>query len=226
MSSSVPEAFSKLAETIRLLVADDGCAWHNVQTHQTLIRYLIEESSELVEAIETGGAPEEVQEELADLLYQVCFHAALAEKHGEGYDLASVADLLNAKLIARHPHVFSDRGYMSVEELNAEWEQLKADASGQQRGILEGIAVTMPTLARAEKIVDRLERAGLADSVLGSRVRQSANEMNADPVTVEEFGREMMALLRVAHANGVNVDEAMRATLREVTDRVVNEGAE
>lgn len=226
MSSSVPEAFSKLAETIRLLVADDGCAWHNVQTHQTLIRYLIEESSELVEAIETGGAPEEVQEELADLLYQVCFHAALAEKHGEGYDLASVADLLNAKLIARHPHVFSDRGYMSVEELNAEWEQLKADASGQQRGILEGIAVSMPTLARAEKIVDRLERAGLADSVLGSRVRQSANEMNADPVTVEEFGREMMALLRVAHANGVNVDEAMRATLREVTDRVVAEGAE
>jgi uncharacterized protein YabN with tetrapyrrole methylase and pyrophosphatase domain len=179
-----------------------------------------------VEAIETGGAPEEVQEELADLLYQVCFHAALAEKHGEGYDLASVADLLNAKLIARHPHVFSDRGYMSVEELNAEWEQLKADASGQQRGILEGIAVSMPTLARAEKIVDRLERAGLADSVLGSRVRQSANEMNADPVTVEEFGREMMALLRVAHANGVNVDEAMRATLREVTDRVVAEGAE
>lgn len=226
MSSSVPEAFSKLAETIRLLIADDGCAWHNVQTHQTLIRYLIEESSELVEAIETGGAPEEVQEELADLLYQVCFHAALAEKHGEGYDLASVADLLNAKLIARHPHVFSDRGYMSVEELNTEWEQLKADASGQQRGILEGIAVSMPTLARAEKIVDRLERAGLADSVLGSRVRQSANEMNADPVTVEEFGREMMALLRVAHANGVNVDEAMRATLREVTDRVVAEGAE
>lgn len=226
MSSSVPEAFSKLAETIRLLVADDGCAWHNVQTHQTLIRYLIEESYELVEAIETGGAPEEVQEELADLLYQVCFHAALAEKHGEGYDLASVADLLNAKLIARHPHVFSDRGYMSVEELNAEWEQLKADASGQQRGILEGIAVSMPTLARAEKIVDRLERAGLADSVLGSRVRKSANEMNADPVTVEEFGREMMALLRVAHANGVNVDEAMRATLREVTDRVVAEGAE
>lgn len=226
MSSSVPEAFARLAETVRLLVADDGCAWHNVQTHQTLIRYLIEESYELVEAIETGGAPEEVQEELADLLYQVCFHAALAEKHGEGYDIASVADVLNAKLIARHPHVFSDRGYMSVEELNAEWEQLKADAAGQQRGVLEGIAVTMPTLARAEKIVDRLERAGLADSVLGSRVRKSANEITPDPVTAEEFGREMMALLRVAHANGVNVDEAMRATLREVTDRVVNEGAE
>lgn len=209
MSSSVAEAFTALAQTVRQLVADDGCAWHNVQTHQSLIRYLIEESYELVEAIETHAVPAEVKEELADVLYQVLFHAALAEKAGEGYDLIAVADTLNYKLVARHPHVFGDRGYMSVEQLNAEWEQLKADAVGQSRGVLDGIASTMPTLARAEKIIDRLERAGLAEPVF--------DEVSAAGNNGEDIGYQLLAVLRRAHAQGINADEALRAALREVT---------
>lgn len=204
---TVGDAFTALAETMRRLTADDGCAWHGVQTHSSLIRYLIEESFELVEAIETQGAPSEVKEELADLLYQVLFHAAIAERDGEGYSVVSVANTLNDKLIARHPHVFGDRGYMSVDELNAEWEQLKANASGQPRGVLEGIAAAMPTLARAEKVIDRLERAGLMDA------------LPTIPKTSTEIGDEFLTLIRIAHANDVNADEALRVALRALTEK-------
>lgn len=205
---SVADAFTALAETMRQLTADDGCAWHGVQTHQTLIRFLIEESFELVEAIETHAAPGEVREELADLLYQVLFHAAIAERDGEGYSVVTVANTLNEKLIARHPHVFGDRGYMSVDELNAQWEQLKADASGQSRGVLDGIAESMPTLARAEKVIDRLERAGRMDA------------LQIAPKTSADIGNDLLQLIRVAHANGVNADEALRVALRGLTENI------
>lgn len=206
--ASVADAFTALAETMRQLTADDGCAWHGVQTHQTLIRFLIEESFELVEAIETHAAPGEVREELADLLYQVLFHAAIAERDGEGYSVVTVANTLNEKLIARHPHVFGDRGYMSVDELNAQWEQLKADASGQSRGVLDGIAESMPTLARAEKVIDRLERAGRMDA------------LQIAPKTSADIGNDLLELIRVAHANGVNADEALRVALRGLTENI------
>lgn len=212
---SVAEAFAALAETVRRLTADDGCAWHGVQTHQSLVRYLIEEAYELVEAIETDAPADEVKEELADLLYQVLFHAAIAERDGEGYSAADVAATLNEKLIARHPHVFGDRGYMSVDELNAEWERLKENASGQRRGVLEGIAATMPTLARAEKVIDRLERAGVTDALDAAAV-----SMPDAPETSAEFGQALLQLVRSAHAHGINADEALRVALRDLTQNI------
>lgn len=218
-ATSVAQAFASLTETVRRLTADDGCAWHGVQTHQSLIRYLIEEAYELVEAIETNAVPSDVREELADLLYQVFFHAAIAERDGEGYAIADVAQTLNEKLIARHPHVFGDRGYMSVDELNAEWEALKENASGRRRSVLEGIAEAMPTLARAEKIIDRLERAGVMDAL------PDAPQIVQRDITAEQLGGELLALLRLAHANGINADEALRAALRELSDGAASAAA-
>lgn len=205
-STEIAAAFTRLAETIHRLTADDGCAWHQVQTHQSLIRYLIEESYELVDAIETQAPSDAVREELGDLLYQVFFHAVIAERDGEGFSVGDVAEALNEKLIARHPHVFSDRGYMSVDELNAEWENLKADAAGRQRGVLEGIVASMPTLARAEKVIDRLERAALLDA------------LESEPRTADDIGAELVRIIRNAHANSVNADEALRVALRQLTE--------
>ena len=153
-------------ETVRRLAAPDGCAWHGVQTHESLTPFLVEEAAEFIDAIERGLPAEEVAGELGDVLYQVLFHAAIAERDGEGYDLDAIAEALNEKLIARHPHVFGDRGYMSVEELHAEWERLKEDAAGERRGsrsALAGIPAGMPTLARAAKVIERLKRAGFLD---------------------------------------------------------------
>lgn len=153
-------------ETVRRMVFPDGCAWHAVQTHETLVPYLIEESAEFVDTIERNLSTDEVAGELGDVLYQVLFHAVIAERDGEGYDLNSIGHALAEKLQARHPHVFGDRGYLSVDELNAEWERLKEDAAGERRGsrgALEGIPAGMPTLARSAKVVERLKRAGLLD---------------------------------------------------------------
>ena len=205
-SMDIAAAFAALAETMNQLTAEDGCAWHGVQTHQSLVRYLIEESYELVDAIETHAPSDEVKEELGDLLYQVFFHAAIAQRDGEGYSVSDVADALNEKLIARHPHVFSDRGYMSVDELNAQWESLKEDASGRQRSVLEGIVSSMPTLARAEKVIDRLERADLLDA------------LQTDPKTAADIGAELLRIIRVAHANSINADEALRVALRSLIE--------
>lgn len=203
-ATAVASAYAQLVETMDALLAEDGCAWHGVQTHQSLVRYLIEESFELVEAIETNAPATQVQDELADVLYQVLFHAAIAERDREGFDPASVADALREKLIARHPHVFGDRGYMSVEELNEQWENLKADATGDTRQTLQGIVDTLPTLARAEKIIDRLERAG---------VLEAASDQG---LSAEQVGDQLVAIIRSAHASGVNADEALRVAIREL----------
>lgn len=203
-AAAVAQAYAQLVDTMQQLLAEDGCAWHGVQTHQTLVRYLIEEAFELVDAIETSAPAAQVQDELADVLYQVLFHAAIAERDGEGYSLAGVARALQEKLVARHPHVFGDRGHMTVDELNEQWESLKADASGDARHTLQGIVDTLPTLARAEKIVDRLERAGRLDPL------EKGNR------SVAEVGEQFVALIRAAHASGVNADEALRVAMRDL----------
>ncbi len=191
-SSSVPlSGVTEALETVRRMVFPHGCAWHEVQTHESLVPFLIEESAEFVDAIERGLPSDEVAGELGDVLYQVLFHAVLAERDGEGYDLDSIGRNLANKLQARHPHVFGDRGYLSVEQLHAEWERLKEDAAGAQRGsrgVLEGIPVGMPTLARSAKVVERLKRAGLLElagqeeaSALRARLRPGFSESIAAP---------------------------------------------
>ncbi|QIK62542.1 nucleoside triphosphate hydrolase [Leucobacter viscericola] len=193
-------------ETVRTMVSPGGCAWHEVQTHESLVPFLVEESAEFVDAVERELPASEVQSELGDVLYQVLFHAAIAERDGEGYNLQSVAESLNTKLIARHPHVFGDRGYMTVEELHAEWERLKEDAAGEvrgSRGPLEGIPAGMPALARAAKVVERLKRANLLDPSEGT-------DANSAPATEAQLGDAILALVTQANAAGVDPDRALR----------------
>ncbi|QIM18900.1 nucleoside triphosphate hydrolase [Leucobacter coleopterorum] len=193
-------------ETVRTMISPGGCAWHEVQTHESLMPFLVEETAEFVDAVERELPASEVRSELGDVLYQVLFHAAIAERDGEGYDLRSVADALNEKLIARHPHVFGDRGYMTVEELHAEWERLKEDAAGEARGSrspLEGIPAGMPTLARAAKVVERLKRANLIEPTVGA-----ASDLDSD--AEDQLGDAMLALVSRANATGIDPDRALR----------------
>jgi XTP/dITP diphosphohydrolase len=202
------------------MTAEGGCAWHEAQTHESLLPFLIEETAEFVDAVERGLPAEEVAGELGDVLYQVLFHAAIAERNGEGYDLGTVAARLSEKLRARHPHVFGDRGYMSVDELNAEWERLKEDAAGQQRGsrgVLDGIPAGMPTLARSAKVVERLRRAGLLDTDAVVTRAQTDGASTSE----ELLGDEILSLVIKANATGVDPDRALRlATARLAADYV------
>ncbi|GAA2833545.1 XTP/dITP diphosphohydrolase [Leucobacter komagatae] len=221
------DAVGEVVATVRRLVGEGGCAWHAAQTHETLVPFLIEETFEFIDALERELPADEVRGELGDVLYQVLFHAAIAERDGESYDLDTVARALNEKLIARHPHVFGDRGYMSVEELNAEWERLKEDAAGEQRGSrapLDGVPAGMPTLARAAKVVERLKRAGLVDPAAAERSAVDPLSVAIGPqeaaIAEVGIGDAMLALVIRANAAGVDPDRALRLASDRLAARV------
>lgn len=208
------DSLTTVRETVRRLANPGGCAWHEVQTHESLTPFLIEEAAEFVDAVEHELPADEIAGELGDVLYQVLFHAAIAERDDEGWDLGSLASALNDKLIARHPHVFGDRGYMSVDELHAEWERLKEDAAGEQRGsrgALDGIPAGMPTLARAAKVVERLKRAELIDP--------AAAEALVPDVDESEIGDALLALVMRANATGIDADRALRLATARLVER-------
>ena len=211
-------SISAAAATVRRMARPGGCAWHEAQTHASLIPFLVEETAEFIDAVERGLPADEVAGELGDVLYQVLFHTAIAERDGEGYDLGSVADGLNEKLIARHPHVFGDRGYMTVEELHAEWERLKEDAAGERRGsrgALDGIPAGMPALARAAKVVERLKRAHLLDPASETRDPAHADE--------ERLGDAILSLVVEANAAGLDPDRALRLATARLAERALRE---
>lgn len=227
LSARSNDPLEAVRATVRRLVWPDGCAWHAVQTHESLLPYLIEESAEVVDAVDRGLPATELAAELGDLLYQVLFHSAIAERDGEGFDLDAVAATLDAKLIARHPHVFGDRGYLTVDELNAEWERLKEDAAGERRGsrgVLDGIPVGMPTLARAAKVVDRLRRAELIDPALAVTNDDSLLEVaeSTDELHLAEtmIGDALLAQVTRANALGVDADRALRLATARLADRL------
>src|SRR5689334_9417632 len=148
-----------LIATLERLRAPGGCAWDRAQTHESLVRYLVEESAELVEAIESGTREERI-EELGDVLYQVLFHADIAAEAGE-YTIEDVAAHMTAKMVGRHPHVFGDAVADTPDEVAVSWEAIKAVEKADRTSVLDGIPPGMPALALAEKVVGRAAKVGM-----------------------------------------------------------------
>ncbi|MCU1523930.1 MAG: nucleoside triphosphate pyrophosphohydrolase, partial [Microbacteriaceae bacterium] len=148
----------KLDELIAVLArlrAPGGCAWDREQTHESLVRHLIEETYELVDAIESGSR-DELFEELGDVLYQVIFHADIAaSSEGEGFDIEDVAAHMTAKMVGRHPHVFGDTTAETADDVVAIWDDLKAAEKPHRTSVLDGIPQGMPALALADKLIGR-----------------------------------------------------------------------
>ncbi|MDP3967149.1 MAG: MazG family protein, partial [Nocardioides sp.] len=140
------------------------CPWDRQQTHRSLVRYLLEETHETIEAVETletTGDAAHLREELGDLLLQVYFHARLAEeREADAFGIEDVAAGIVEKLVRRHPHVFArgpDEAATDAAAVEASWEQLKA-AEKQRSSVLEGIPPTLPALSLAEKVLGRAAR--------------------------------------------------------------------
>ncbi|WP_392544547.1 MazG family protein [Oryzobacter telluris] len=153
--------------TMDRLRSPDGCPWDAEQTHASLAPYLVEETHEVLHAIEAGD-PRHLAEELGDVLLQVVFHARVAEGAGEGaFDIDTVAGLLVEKLVRRHPHVFSDGDASTPAEVEQEWERIKAQEKAAGGGsaydddLLHGIAPTLPPPLAAEKVLARVRRRSL-----------------------------------------------------------------
>ncbi|MDE0803402.1 MAG: MazG family protein [Acidimicrobiales bacterium] len=183
--------FDGLVRTLR-----EQCPWDREQTHESLRRYLIEESYEVVEAIDAmdQGAPDaldHLEEELGDLLYQVFFHAVIAGESGH-FTIADVARGIHDKLHRRHPHVFGDA---DADDLEADWEQIKRAEKGRA-SVLDGIPAALPGLLYAHKVLSKAER-------IGAPVPEPV-----DPGG--EIGSALLALVAHARSSGVDAESALR----------------
>jgi XTP/dITP diphosphohydrolase len=193
----------RLVEVMHRLRRD--CPWDAEQTHLSLVPYLVEETCEVVEAIETG-TPADLREELGDLLLQVVFHSELAAEEGT-FDVQDVASGIADKLVARHPHVFETDDVPT--DLYATWEQRKAVEKGRTSA-LEGIPERLSALARAAKILSRAR---------SRRVPLEVPEV-VEPITDEALGEALLALVVRAQASGLDAEQSARTAVRRLEQRV------
>jgi len=210
----------KLEELIAVLEklrAPGGCAWDAEQTHESLVKYLVEESYELVDAIERGDRDEMI-EELGDVLYQVVFHADIAaHTPGEEFTLEDVAANMTAKMIGRHPHVFGDSAQkdalniQSGSDVSGMWDELKKADKSHRTSVLDGIPQSMPALALADKVLGKAEKIGILDPDAPAALALS---------TEEELGGVLLAIVTSARANGLDAERALRTVLRELQDEI------
>lgn len=209
----------ELIDTVALLRAPGGCPWDADQTHESLVQYLVEESWELIDAIESGSR-EEMIEELGDVLYQVLFHADLAANtDGERFDIDDVARHMTAKMVSRHPHVFGDREAETAADVVAFWDELKADEKPHRTSVLDGIPRGMPALALAQKVLGKAEKVGVtAASVQATPADTSA--ATTAPVDEADLGRVLLGLVASARSQGLDAERALRAAVRGLEDEV------
>lgn len=181
----------------------DECPWDRSQTHRSLVTYLVEETGEVIDAIE-AGTDRDLVEELGDLLLQVVFHSRIGEEEGR-FDIDEVVGGIVAKLVARHPYVFSDEEV--PDDLDAAWEARKAAAKGRTSS-LDGIARSLSSVVRATKVISRARSRGV-DVALPD-----------EAMTAEGVGEHMLALIARAQASGVDPDQALRDRLRRLEDEI------
>ncbi|MGE0615505.1 MAG: nucleoside triphosphate pyrophosphohydrolase [Bacteriovoracia bacterium] len=165
-----PQKLLDLIETVRRLRAPDGCPWDREQTHQSLRPYLIEEAYEVlsvidqiddVKKLQDGKIRQEFREELGDLWLQVLLHSEMASETG-AFNIYDVAQVLNEKLVRRHPHVFGDAKADSADAAYANWEQQKAaeKAKNPQASVLDGLPKALPQLQRAARLIEKVTKVG------------------------------------------------------------------
>jgi XTP/dITP diphosphohydrolase len=191
-----------------------ACPWDAQQTHRSLVQYLIEETAETVEAIETlnaasgegTGNGDHLREELGDLLLQVVFHAKIASEEPGGFDLEAVARGISDKLVARHPYVFATEDVPA--DLHGSWEQRKAVEKGRT-SVLQGIPEQLSALARAGKIISR------------ARSRRVDVDLASEPITEAEVAESILTLVARAQAHGIDPDQALRGAVRDLERRVL-----
>ncbi|MFT4081925.1 MAG: MazG family protein [Nocardioides sp.] len=182
----------------------ERCAWKAGQTHRSLVRYLLEETYETLEAIEDGD-PEHLCEELGDLLLQVYFHAAIAEENGE-FSIDDVIDGLTDKMVRRNPHVFGETAgrRLTIEEIEDGWQAAKAGEKSERTSVWDGIPTALPALSYADKVLSRVGH-DIADE--------------PDPAD-RPLGERLLALVAEARRDGLDAEQELRIAVRALRDGV------
>lgn len=214
------------AETMRQV--RERCVWSSRITHDDLVPYLVEESAEVVDAVETGSRAD-LREELGDLLWQVLFHAEIASRHEtEPFDIDDVARGLTEKMVRRHPHVFAGETAETPEQVLVLWNAAKAAEKRDRTSVLDGVSHHMPTLALAQKLLaksaavhppapDTAKQQSRAETPvpthrLGAQLQSRGSERTiADEA---ELGEALLGLVAVARERGWDAERALRGRLR------------
>ncbi len=219
-------SLEKLVEIMKALRSERGCPWDREQTRESLKPFLVEETYEVLEAIDEGD-PEKIKEELGDLLFQIIFHAHLGEEQGD-FDINDIVEGITEKMLARHPHVFGDEKYGSADDVSQKWEEHKKKEGKLRESLLEGIPKGLPALLRAHRLQDRASRVGFdwdrVDDVLRkleeevAEFRKAMKEENEKGVE-EELGDIFFSLVNVSRFVGVNPEDALRKTISKFIKR-------
>lgn len=205
------KSFGELTIVMARLRGPGGCPWDHEQTHASLQVHLLEETHEVLEAIDEGTTGAELAEELGDLLLQVVFHAQMAADD-DRFDIDGVARGIVAKLIHRHPHVFSDLTVSTASEVVANWETLKAAEKTQRSGPFDGIGSGLPALLAAHKSQKRAASLGFEGSEAEVRAGLERALASAD------VGEALFWLVALARAKGIEPEAALRRATKAFQD--------
>ena len=216
--------FSDLISIMRILRSKDGCPWDREQTHESLKRYLVEESYEVLEAIDDGDM-DALYDELGDVLLQVVFHARIAQQRGE-FDDTDITSAICQKMISRHTHIFGTANAETPEDVVTNWEQIKKDEKGQQSQteVLLGVPKNMPALMRSEKVQHKAAKVGFdfrniseAIAKLHEEIAEVINDMDNSEKLSDECGDLLFSAVNVCRLAGVEPE----TTLQRATDKFI-----
>lgn len=219
-------ALTRIMEKLR--DPKNGCEWDIAQNFKSIAPYTVEEAYEVADAIEREDK-EDLADELGDLLLQVIFHSQMAREE-DSFDLQNVIDNICEKMIRRHPHIFDQSGEFKNDKsaVRENWERIKEVerlGKNQSASALDGVAIALPALKRAEKIQKRAARTGFdwPDSV-GARIKileelQEVEEAKSDSETFDEMGDLLFSVVNYSRHKGVNPEDALKAATQKFTNR-------
>jgi XTP/dITP diphosphohydrolase len=205
---------AKLVAVMDTLRSPGGCPWDAEQTHASLLEYLLEESHELIAAVELGDR-DDLREELGDVLLQVVFHARIAQEHpSDAFDLDQIAEKTTAKLISRHPHVFADSTADTAADVEAIWHEQKKIEKGRA-SLLDGIPRSLPALMLATKMLKRTKQLDITSK------QQLPNAVTEQITTQLQLGELLFELAQIARVQKIDPEAALRAAIREYEVKVL-----
>ena len=211
----MPDSTSQLEalrEVMNQLRSPGGCPWDAEQNHESLLKYLLEESYEFIEAVEENDRAA-MREELGDVLLQVFFHARMAEEHPtDPFSVEDVAKTVAQKLVRRHPHVFEGVEVRDSQEVLENWEEIKKKEKGRTSP-LDGVAMSQPALPLVEKLLYRAEKYNVEVT--------TPDSVSIDGVADESaVGQALLAVIAWAHSNGVDAEAALRKEAMRISQEI------
>lgn len=216
----------RLIDILAALRAENGCPWDREQNHKTLKRNILEESYELIDAIDEDDK-NSIKEELGDVLLQVIFHSQIAKENGD-FEIDDVAEVISEKLIRRHPHVFGDTKVKDSAEVLKNWDEIKKTEYTERTSALDGVVKSQPALMSAQQISKKAVKVGfewsnyeMLKECLLSEIDEfeEAREEKDNEHMEEEFGDILFALVNVARWNKIDAEQALLKANAKFTKR-------